>query len=351
MCSLAALRPVDPPSVAAALEALVATSAPGGVVVLDLDRLHLLPGIDDALGRVLGAVHDALAGRAPWRRLADDVVAVLVPAVDDEADTERLARTLLTAVRQPGVAPPAGTPWTPVAGVAWSVPARADLLGAALEACWRARHGAADPVVTSGAPAPRLERRAAARPVPVPVVEAARPTVSAFDEFLVRISGQALGLDPTAFIAGLDDVLGQLLVVADADYAFVDVLGPDGRTVLNLAGATVAGHEDFVRSEPRLLEPDDPWRRMLVELEPVAVDDQFASHDGAHPANHPLGCAARSFLTVPFVVAGAMAGAMGVGCVDRAKPWSPADINGLRLTTGLVAAVLERDRLRRDQPT
>ncbi len=360
MPPLAALRPVDASALAGALDALVGTRAAGAIVVLDLDRLHLVAARSDALDRALVAVRDVLAGRAPWVRLADDIVVALLPGAPDAADAERLASDLVAAVCDPGVVRRPGLPWTAVCGVAWSSPARPDLLDAALASCWRARHGSAaagttpgvdavpgsgDVTLLSTVPASRSARR----PVPVPVPAASPPPPNPFDEFLLSISGRALGLDPAAFVAHLDDVLAQLLVVADADYAFVDIVGPDGRTVLNLAGASVPGHEGFVRSEPRELEPDDPWRRMLTELEPVAVDDQFASHDGAHPANHPLGCAARAFLTVPFVVAGAMAGALGVGCVARARRWSPADVHGVRLTTGLVAAVLERDRLQRDR--
>lgn len=358
-------RPVDPGAVADAVAALAAGRVAGAVVVIDLDRLHLLAPGRAGLERALDGVRRALTGQAPWLRLADDVAVVVAPLVATETDADRLGAAVVDAVRQ-SVDATTDLPWTPTCGVAWAAPADAGLLPAALTAAWRARHGAAVPA-PSPAPEPMAEppgavaappsppappaggRTRRPRPVPVPVAEAPRTTVSPLDEFLVTVSGQALGLEPAEFVARLDRVLADLLVVADADYAFVDVLADDGLTVLNLAGACVAAHDGFVRNEPRLLEPDDPWRQMLVELEPVAVDDQFSSHDGDHPANHPLGCAARSFLTVPFVVGGAMAGALGIGCVERARPWSPADVNGVRLTTGLVAAVLERDRLRRDQ--
>jgi GAF domain-containing protein len=56
---------------------------------------------------------------------------------------------------------------------------------------------------------------------------------------------------------------------------------------------------------------------------------------------------ARSFITIPFVVGGRLAGALGVGSIDRLRPWTTDEVTALRLTTGLVAAVLERDRLAR----
>lgn len=354
------LRPVDPDAVVEAVAALAAGATAGAVLVVDLDRLPLLASGRAALDRALEAVRRTLAGRAPWLRPADDVVAVVAPLVADEAEAAALGRSLLAAVRDAAEVGP-DLPWTPACGVAWADPAGEALLPAALAACWRARHGGPELVAAGdgrtvasvaaaepAAPTPPAPPSRRPRPVPVPVADAPRTAVSPLDEFLVTVSGHALGLEPAAFVARLDEVLADLVAVAGVDYAFVDVLAADGVTVLNLGGASTPEHAGFVRAEPRLLEPDDPWRRMLTELEPVAVDDQFSSHDGAHPANHPLGCAARSFLTVPFVVGGAMAGALGVGCVDRARHWSPADVNGVRLTTGLVAAVLERDRLGRD---
>ena len=364
------VRPVDAGMVEAATQALAEAGTPGFVAVVDLDRLHLLtPGFGralDALHGVLERVGEHLRGRAPWLRLDTDVIVVVAPAVADEANAVATCTELLGVIEAALAALAPDLPVRAACGVAWQEPATTVLLGAALDACWRSRHegppvvladlwdraaplpASAEPVVEPVA-GPALEPVAgpAVEPVAGPAVEPLVDRRSEIDGFLVELSGQALGLDPQAFVAALPSVLGQLATVAGADYAFVDVMGPSGATVQNLAGWSDDAHPGFVRNEERPLVRGDEWHRMLAALEPVVVNDQFASHGGEHPGNHPAGGVARSFITIPFVVGGQLAGALGVGSIDRLRPWSADEVTALRLTTGLVAAVLERDRLAR----
>lgn len=337
--------------VEAATQALADAGAPGFVAVVDLDRLHLLtPGFAravDALHGVLERVGEHLRGRAPWLRLDTDVIVVVAPAVADEAAAVATCTELLGVVDTALAALAPDLPVRVACGVAWQEPATTVLLGAALDACWRSRHEG-PPVVLAdvwdrAAPLPE----AAAGGVSAVGGLAVADRRSEIDGFLVELSGQALGLDPQAFVAALPSVLGQLATVAGADYAFVDVMGPSGTTVQNLAGWSDDAHPGFVRNEERPLSRGDEWHRMLAALEPVVVNDQFATHGGEHPGNHPAGGVARSFITIPFVVGGQLAGALGVGSIDRLRPWSPDEVTALRLTTGLVAAVLERARLAR----
>jgi len=339
--------------VEAATRALAEAGTPGLVAVVDLDRVHLVTPGDErgslALQLVLERVGTHLRGRAPWLRLETDVFVVVAPAVADQAAALALAHELMAVVDDALAATAGGLPVQAVCGLAWQALAGTALLPAALDACWRARHhGPA--LVLADVPdraATRPERAAVAptrlRAVPDAVVDR-RPAI---DGFLVELSGRALGLEPSAFVVGLGDVLGELATVAGADYAFVDVMGPEGTTVENLAGWSGPDHPSFVRNEARPLVKGDDWHRMLVALEPVVVNDQFESHGGEHPGNHPAGGVARSFITIPFVVGGQLAGALGVGSIDRLRPWTSDEVTALRLTTGLVAAVLERDRLAR----
>ena len=356
-----AVRPVDAGMVEAATRALADAGTPGLVAVVDLDRVHLVTPGDDrglvALQLVLERVGTHLRGRAPWLRLETDVFVVVAPAVADEAAARALAHELMTVVDDALAATAPGLPVQAVCGLAWQAVAGTALLPAALEACWRARHQG-PPVVLAELPdrwAVRPERAVSPAARLRALADAATPfadesTVDrrpAIDGFLVELSGRALGLEPADFIVGLGDVLGELATVAGADYAFVDVMGPEGTTVENLAGWSGADHPSFVRYEGRPLVPGDDWHRMLVALEPVVVNDQYESHGGEHPGNHPAGGVARSFITIPFVVGGQLAGALGVGTIDRMRPWTSDEVTALRLTTGLVAAVLERVRLAR----
>lgn len=161
---------------------------------------------------------------------------------------------------------------------------------------------------------------------------------------LLDISRASLESPPEVFVAELPSHLERMCRSMRTEYAFVDIAGGGGK-IVNLAGWSVPSHPGYVRSEPRLLEDEPGWREMLVRLQPVVIEDQFATHGGHHPGNHPEGDASRAFVAVPFVVGGSLAGVLGTGNVDFARKWTDDEIRTFRLITGVIASVLERDRI------
>jgi GAF domain-containing protein len=347
------LRSIAPERLGRAFGALVAAGAPAAVLLVDLDRAHLLgaigadlpaPGLSTAL---YAALDRCLRGVAPWVRVESDLVAVLSPNVADLDAAADLAGQVLLQLDKAAELSGDTVLFRPCIGVAWQQRPTPELFRRAAAACARARHGTDRVVLLDGS---RLDIPATATDATdvTDAGAAALASVTArhpLDDFLVRVSTTAMSQSPARFLSRLDATLGELGTLLGVDYVFVDVMGSTDDTVTNFAGWCAPSHRGFIRTESRVISDDDPWHDMLHRLEPVVVVDQFASHDGQHPGNHPSGGVSQAFVTVPFVASNRLAGALGAGTIERPYPWSEDEVTTLRLATGLIAGVIERNRV------